>query len=187
MPDTKTRITESGNRIFYSSGFISVRVEDVLEAADASRGSFYKFFDNKIGLAEEVLKSRASQYEDFLTAAISRSSGFSQGITAIFISLIEWAEIHGSHGCLFQTSKIELGDHQEIVAVAVAHKQKVQKILHNFLIKQDYPKPDEGASSLMLILEGAIALANFGSPKEHFSNALRIAQNLLKVEWEERL
>ncbi|MDB4837318.1 TetR/AcrR family transcriptional regulator [Marinomonas sp.] len=182
MHDTKTRIVEAGNRIFYESGFISVRVEDVLEAAGASRGSFYKFFDHKTNLAEEVLKSRASQYEDFLTESINQSSGFSEGITAVFTSLIEWDEIHGSHGCLFQTSKIELGDRQEIIAVAITHKQKVQKILHDFLLKHGGSEPDRGASSLMLLMEGAIALANVGSCKEHFSNALYTAKKIFEVE-----
>lgn len=178
---TRTRIIEAGNRTFYGSGFTAVRVEDVLQEADASRGSFYKFFHDKNGLAEEVLKTRASQYEEFLVSAISRSDGLAQGITAVFFSLIEWAEIHGSHGCMFQTSIIELGDQPSVINIAVQHKKNVQEILRQFLADKDCPEPEAGSGSLMLLIEGAVAMANFDSPQDQFLNALDTAQKLFNL------
>ena len=142
VAETKARIIEAGNRTFYGSGFNAVRVEDVLQEAEASRGSFYKFFDDKIGLAEEVLKTRAFQYEEFLSGAIKRSDGLAQGVTAIFLSLMEWSEIHGSHGCMFQTSKIELGDQPGVIGIAVEHKKAVWGILREFLAREKYPEPE---------------------------------------------
>jgi AcrR family transcriptional regulator len=48
---TRGRITHESARLFIQKGFENVSVEDIIDAADIARSSFYRFFSNR----EEVL------------------------------------------------------------------------------------------------------------------------------------
>ena len=56
---TRQRILDVSAQKFVEHGFENVSVEDIIEAAEIARSSFYRFFSNR----EEVLASTSSRFE----------------------------------------------------------------------------------------------------------------------------
>lgn len=48
--DTKSRIVSAAWRLFYRQGYENTTIDDILEEAHASRGSFYHYFEGKDSL-----------------------------------------------------------------------------------------------------------------------------------------
>lgn len=46
-PDTRTRILEAAARVFAEKGYHETRMDDIVAAADSSKGSLYFHFANK--------------------------------------------------------------------------------------------------------------------------------------------
>lgn len=52
--DSRTRILAGAGRAFGKLGYGTCRVEDIIEEAGVSRGTFYKFFDSKEAVFDEI-------------------------------------------------------------------------------------------------------------------------------------
>lgn len=52
--DSRTRILSGAGRAFGRLGYGSCRVEDILDEANVSRGTFYKFFDSKEDVFDQI-------------------------------------------------------------------------------------------------------------------------------------
>jgi len=52
---TKTRIVRSAQRLFNAQGFEAVSIDQIMAAADLTRGGFYRYFANKSDLYAEAM------------------------------------------------------------------------------------------------------------------------------------
>ena len=52
--DTKSRIVSAAWKLFYEQGYDNTTIDDILEAAHVSRGSFYHYFDGKDALLSSL-------------------------------------------------------------------------------------------------------------------------------------
>ena len=52
--DLRTRLLEAGQRVFAETGYAGTRVDDIIEAADTSRATFYRYFKSKDALFTEL-------------------------------------------------------------------------------------------------------------------------------------
>lgn len=68
---TKMRILAEGARIIHENGFNHTGIQEILEAADVPKGSFYFYFKNKedfgLQLVDFFLDSAVTQLESFLS------------------------------------------------------------------------------------------------------------------------
>ncbi len=62
-PDTVQRLLEAGAAVFAARGFHATSVRDVLEAARAGRGTFYRHFDDKTGLLVALSRECMAEFE----------------------------------------------------------------------------------------------------------------------------
>jgi len=63
----RTRLLEAGHRVFAERGYYATRVIDVVKAANASHGIFYRYFDNKT----ELFRLLAEQASERLSVALA--------------------------------------------------------------------------------------------------------------------
>ncbi|MDJ0932062.1 TetR/AcrR family transcriptional regulator [Breoghania sp.] len=150
-------------------------VDQILAKSGVSRGTFYRYFDGRDGLAIEVLEERAERFERCLEERLEVSGGLRDGIVAVFEFLENWADEHGARGCLFQTSMVEFAGWEELHTVSRQHKTRVSAVFADFLKRHGHPDPVFGAFSMMLLVEGAVALATYGSAREVFRHSARSA------------
>lgn len=89
----RNRIIEAGTSVFPRLGFHETRVDDVVEAAGASHGSFYRYFDNKDDLFRVVAAEAASKL-------IARIDTFpaADDPAALRQWLDMWFDIYAEHG-----------------------------------------------------------------------------------------
>jgi TetR/AcrR family transcriptional regulator, transcriptional repressor for nem operon len=52
---TKTKIVRSAQRLFNVHGFEAVSIDQIMQAADLTRGGFYRYFDSKSDLYAEAM------------------------------------------------------------------------------------------------------------------------------------
>ncbi|BBX42912.1 TetR/AcrR family transcriptional regulator [Mycobacterium simiae] len=61
-PDTRERIVSAAARLFLQRSYQAVGVDEICEAADARKGSFYYYFSSKCELAKAVVDLHAVTY-----------------------------------------------------------------------------------------------------------------------------
>ena len=54
--ETRTKIVRSAQRLFNKHGFESVSIDDIMAAADLTRGGFYRYFESKSDLYAEAME-----------------------------------------------------------------------------------------------------------------------------------
>ena len=62
--DTKSRIVSAAWKLFYEQGYDNTTIDDILEEAHASRGSFYHYFDGKDSLPASLGYLFDEKYEE---------------------------------------------------------------------------------------------------------------------------
>jgi len=62
--DTKARIVSAAWKLFYEQGYENTTIDDILEAAHVSRGSFYHYFDSKDNLPASLSYLFDEKYEE---------------------------------------------------------------------------------------------------------------------------
>lgn len=76
LPDAKReRVIRAIMAEFAGNDSDKVSINRIIERADISRGSFYQYFDDKVDLAEVVLKSLVDLSLEELFRAVSVSNG----------------------------------------------------------------------------------------------------------------
>ena len=64
LSDTKSRIVSAAWKLFYEQGYDQTTIEDILEEAHVSRGSFYHYFDGKDSLPASLGYLFDEKYEE---------------------------------------------------------------------------------------------------------------------------
>ncbi|HEY7201557.1 MAG TPA: TetR/AcrR family transcriptional regulator [Candidatus Dormibacteraeota bacterium] len=85
---------EAAQRLMQTKGYEQVSIQDVLDAAETSRGAFYHYFDSKAALLEAVVErmteaattSLAPMLDDPELSAVAKLQGFFTGLT-------QWKEV----------------------------------------------------------------------------------------------
>ncbi len=62
--DTKSRIVSAAWKLFYQQGYDNTTIDDILEEAHVSRGSFYHYFDGKDSLPASLGYLFDEKYEE---------------------------------------------------------------------------------------------------------------------------
>jgi AcrR family transcriptional regulator len=60
---TRARLVEAGSTVFARRGYHAARVDDVVEAARSSHGTFYLYFSSKEDLFDQIVAEVASELE----------------------------------------------------------------------------------------------------------------------------
>ena len=63
---TRGRIIEAAWQLFYTQGYDDTTVEEIIEASQTSRGSFYHYFEGKDALLSSVSYLFDQKYEELM-------------------------------------------------------------------------------------------------------------------------
>jgi AcrR family transcriptional regulator len=89
----RARIVEAGVAVFPRLGFHETRVDDVVEAAGASHGTFYRYFESK----DDLFRAIATEAADELIRCIDAFPG--GGDAAVLRGwLVTWFDLYATHG-----------------------------------------------------------------------------------------
>ncbi len=163
MPvDTRTRIIEAARLLFWEKGYTATGLSEILARADANSGSFYHFFESK----DAVLRTVLSAYEALLEPQVLR-----QAWTATDDPLERVFVLLGGYRSRLVTTECRYGCPIGRLALEIdADNLPAQRgIARNFaawteavatcLRTAGVPKPDDVATFVLTIMEGAVMQA----------------------------
>ncbi|MCF6228265.1 MAG: TetR/AcrR family transcriptional regulator [Planctomycetes bacterium] len=88
--DTRHRILQEGSRLFAERGYDAVSVREIVEAAGVKKPTLYYYFENKEGLAIEILKAFFEALVRTREEALSQNLDIYQTLTAHADLTIRW-------------------------------------------------------------------------------------------------
>jgi AcrR family transcriptional regulator len=167
------RILETADRLFYLQGIRVVGVDTVAAEVGISKRTLYNYFPSKDDLIVAYLSRRLRPIE------VSDDDPPAEQILGDFDRLEKAMRSDGYRGCPFMNAVAELADPTHAAhKIAVAHKEKRRTLFRTLLKKLHAPDPDELATQLMILGEGAVAQALVhGDPK--MARAAREAARVL--------
>jgi AcrR family transcriptional regulator len=157
---------------------VHVGVDTILKEADVARRSLYQHFGGKDGLIAEVLRTAANdaRYRQVMDKAGDNPR---TRVLAVFDELEKITTRPSFRGCRYTSAELALVDpahpaHAEIRA----YKDGLHQLFTAELIRHGHPAPSIGADQLLVLIDGALALA-VTRPDAHPALAARAMAELL--------
>jgi len=153
-------LLRSAAELTYVHG-VGVGVDAILEHADVARRSLYQHFGGKDQLIAEVLRTTADQGVEAYKAALDAGGDDPrQRLLSVFDTVAATTSRPRFHGCRYTAAALVLTnpDHPAHAETS-AYKQRIHELLEHELEKLGHPDPPRTAEQLLLLIDGALALA----------------------------
>lgn len=89
-PETQARILEGAARAFGKLGYTKVRVEDIIEAADVSRPTFYKVYTSKDDVFQALSERHHREIQRRIQEAATAQSEPAARLVAMIDAFLRW-------------------------------------------------------------------------------------------------
>jgi TetR/AcrR family transcriptional repressor of lmrAB and yxaGH operons len=177
--DAKTRFIDTAALLFRRQGFNGVGLAEIIEAADAPKGSFYHHFPHgKEQLGEEALRWAAGRFSKALDHVFTDAESFSAGVDALYATVAAWFEASDwRDGCpitsiVLDTVPASMRIHEATQEVLEAWIANVVAHAARLGVKGDLRAQ---ALRILIALEGAWILARVLRSAEPFKLAAAMA------------
>lgn len=153
---TRATILAAAEELFYRGG-LHLAVKELCAAVGASKETVYRHFGSKDGLIRAVVTSRSDRVIAALTASAEAGAEPAGRLGAIFADLIDWLAEPGYLGCAILNAATERADLAG--PLATTHLGRYQRLLTGITRDAGAPDPTGLARQLLILIEGAIAVA----------------------------
>lgn len=115
-PPTKERLLDAAEHLMLAKGFSATTVEDICDAAELTKGSFFHYFESKDELGKMVLERYCQRSAQTQQSSCANEPDPLKRVYSVVDFMIEKAkECESPRGCLLGTFAQELSDtHPEI-------------------------------------------------------------------------
>jgi AcrR family transcriptional regulator len=151
--------------LFSQRGIHAVGTEEVIARAGVAKATLYRHFATKNDLVLAVLERREKIWTHGLIEEQSRQRGSTpeEQLLAIFDVMHDWFQKRdGFEGCSFINVLLELGPDHPAGQASIAHIEHVRDIVRRRAVAAGLVDVEDFASSLHLLMKGAIILAAVG-------------------------
>ncbi len=182
------KLLQTAHRLFYQRGFHAVGISEIIAGAGVARMTLYNNAASKDALIEAVITGASDRVMAWLKSGAASGSeptdppGLPAGLRllAIFDLFEAWFNEPGFHGCLFAKAAAEFPAHDHPVHRAAAgHKRRLFEFLEEIAAQAGARQPAMLAEQLLLLLEGATALAQQTGALIAARRARRAAEQLI--------
>jgi len=156
----RDRLVETAAHLFSRDGFHATGIDRVLAEAGVAKMTLYKHFRSKDELVAAVLDRRNAEVLAEVEAAVGAAPDARGRLLAPFDVLGSWCGGSAFEGCLFANAASEYGRRDDPVhAAAARNKRGIRDLLLREARSAGAPDPEALADELLLLHEGAIAVA----------------------------
>ncbi len=157
----KCQIVEAAFKLFKARGFYATGVDLIMQTANVSKRTLYKYFPTKNDLIVAVLDYYRITYAEYLNQILEQRNKTSrEKILVIFEDAKKWFEDVNFHGYLAVNAMGEFsGKDQAIENSCIRFKRWEVGILQTLTSDIDSKQPDKLAYKLFVLLEGMSSIA----------------------------
>jgi AcrR family transcriptional regulator len=187
---TKEQIIEAAYKLFYAKGFYRVSVDAIAEKAGVTKRTVYYHFKSKDDIIAEVLNvQHLYLMQQFQSSNDPPHGNAGQLVTTLFSRLITWAEGKDWLGSGFTRVTVELANmpgHPARLS-ASQYKKAVEAWVAAELNLRAVANPEELARQIVLLIEGAMALALIDRDLGYLRSTAGAAKSLVEANLRETL
>lgn len=125
---TRARIVECARRLFNRRGFTEVSIDEIMAAADLTRGGFYNHFSAKKDLYAEILMAFAERQEAAIASAPQRGPALARQIVNGYVSRQHLEDLDGQCPLVALSSDVARAG----PLVRAAHKKVLEALVEVF-------------------------------------------------------
>lgn len=178
--EARTRLLDTAEELFYARGVQAVGMDEIRTRSGVPLKRLYRVFPAKADLVADYLRRRDTRWNRDLRAAVEAADTPTARLDALFAWLGAWFCEPGFRGCAFVNAFGELGHASDpVVAIVREHKARLHDLLAD--LAADLGHRADLADQLMLLVEGAIAVAALHPGPQPAETAHRAAKTLLKT------
>ena len=180
----REHLLDVAQRMFCSTGFHAVSIDDIVQQAEVARMTVYKNFGSKEDLILATLRREDQSFRQWLAAAVeARAARPADRILALFSALHDRFAGEGYYGCAFIRASIEFPDPLHPVHRAARdHREMIRSYLRGLTAAAGAKHPIQLAEQLYLLLEGAITASQLHAEPWPAEFARDAAQRLLHFD-----
>ncbi|MBB1627355.1 TetR/AcrR family transcriptional regulator [Achromobacter sp. UMC71] len=177
---TRQRLLQATEQLIYAGGIHATGMDLIVKTSGVARKSVYQHFPNKEALVAAALQARDERWMQWFIGATSAAVSPRARLLSLFDALRDWFASDGFRGCAFLNAAGEVGDDSSpIVAVSREHKARLLAYVRELTRAAALPEPDEAALQLLVLIDGAIAVALVSRDPAIADSAQRAAARLL--------
>jgi len=152
--NTRERIVETASRLFYTQGYNSTGINQVIKEAEIAKASLYQYFPSKEDLLLEYLHVTALSTNDALQKIVDKHNTPIKKVLALFDFLIDFSVQREFQGCNFLNIASEIPrDNEKVRALIQKQKNHIRALFSDIL------KPinkEDLADELYVLFDGAL-------------------------------
>jgi len=152
--DTRERIVDTAARLFYTQGYHTTGINQLIKEAGVAKASLYQHFPSKEDLLIEYLRVTAMATNAALQDIIDQPTTPREKILAIFEFLLDFSKQSNYQGCNFLNIVVEVPqDNEQVITMIRQQKNHIRKLFVNLL------KPsaqEELADELYVLFDAAL-------------------------------
>lgn len=179
LTPTQERLLRATEHLIYQGGIHATGMDLIVKTSGVARKSLYKHYPNKDALVAAALQARDERWMQWFIATTTRAATPRERLLSVFDALQEWFESDGFRGCAFINAAGEISDPAHpIRAVSRLHKARLLEHVLHLAQEARLPDPDEAARQLLVLIDGAIAVALVSGDVSITASAQRAAAAL---------
>lgn len=164
-PSKRETVLDTAEYLFDEEGFHATGIDRVVAVAGVARMTLYNHFPSKEALVESVLERRYRRYLDDLRDAVA-GRGNGSAVAAMAERHNEWLRTRSRSGCILLKAIGEFERHRPAIAERGRElKREFLTLVGEALSIDGYQRDDALAERVMMVLEGANALAPVLGPE----------------------
>lgn len=181
--ETRQRIIQAADELFYSVGVTSVGVDDIARKAGVTKRTLYYHYSSKDELIAAYFSARDEPTLNRYKTWFDRLEGtLAEKIAGVFLQVAIHAQDPRWKGCGFARAAAELAGMPGHPAIAVAskHKHALERWLANLVQSHGVPDGQEVARQILVLLDGAITEILIHRDASYAHSAAKVAALLIK-------
>lgn len=185
----RKRILETAAELFFHQGYRATGINEVIAKSGVAKATFYNHFPTKEDLCLAYLQDRNTSEYDSISAFVNDQSTPRARFLAVIESIEPWLEANSIRGCAFLNMVAEVPDPgNRLRRMGNLHYDMVHDLVRNLaqdLIDSDSASygslnADDLADDYMVILVGAIAMAEVYNSLQPVQQAIQMARRLIE-------
>ncbi len=178
--ETRERLLEAADELFYREGIRATGVDAVAERSGVTKMTLYSYFASKDELVAAYLEERDRRWRESLKRRLAEYEDSREKLLAVFDAYREWLISGGLRGCAYINCAAEFPEREHPTREIVReHKAGFRRRLAELTAEAGVVDPEGLAERLFFLLEGSYVTGALEGDDAIVENARNLAAELI--------